>query len=49
MLLILIGCAPPTLNDATARIRRDYPDVTQMSTAQLAAWLNDKADFMLAE
>lgn len=43
-----IGCAvellrPSNLNNVEAAIRREFPEVKQVSTAQLSAWLNDQS------
>ena len=41
IMLILCGCAPQTLREAEARVRQEFPDVHQISPADLQKWLDD--------
>ncbi len=48
LLLLLLSCALPSRSQAfgwrvvNAKIRREFPDVKRITTAELAAWLNDE-------
>ena len=45
--LLLCGCAsgirPTNLPDVEAQIRREFPDVRQISGESLAAWMDDSS------
>lgn len=41
--LFAVGCqdSPPSMNKIKASLPKDYPDVSHVSTSQVAAWLED--------